>query len=140
MTALLDSTSRSRLPAEGKCKPRRNAASRFFYALGEAMRHHQRLVQACQWTVVLVYLVLVSVPAFLPLPGRTAHIWNNLTLFAQFAFWGLWWPFVLLSMVLFGRAWCGIFCPEGALSEAASRIGRAMPSRAGSRGGAGLLF
>jgi polyferredoxin len=124
MTALLDSTSRSRLPAEGKCKPRRNAASRFFYALGEAMRHHQRLVQACQWTVVLVYLVLVSVPAFLPLPGRTAHIWNNLTLFAQFAFWGLWWPFVLLSMVLFGRAWCGIFCPEGALSEAASRIGR----------------
>ncbi len=94
--------------------------------LGDWLRRNQKLIQRVQWGVVLAYLVLVSVPAFLPLPERAAHIWTNFTLFAQFAFWGLWWPFVLLSMVLVGRAWCGIFCPEGALTEMASRHSRGL--------------
>jgi polyferredoxin len=97
--------------------------------LGDWLRRHQKLIQRVQWGVVLAYLALVSAPAFLPLPERAAHIWTNFTLFAQFAFWGVWWPFVLLSMVLVGRAWCGIFCPEGALTEMAARHSRglAMP-------------
>jgi polyferredoxin len=94
--------------------------------LGDWLRRNQKLIQHVQWAVVLAYLVLVSVPAFLPLPERAAHIWTNFTLFAQFAFWGVWWPFVLLSMVLVGRAWCGIFCPEGALTEMASRHSRGL--------------
>ena len=104
--------------------PRRGALSRWLNALGEGLRRHRRLIQRGQWAIVFVYLVLVAVPAFLPLPGRLAHIWDNLTLLAQFAFWGIWWPFVLLSMILVGRAWCGLFCPEGTLTEAASRVGR----------------
>ncbi|MBC7488735.1 MAG: 4Fe-4S binding protein [Glaciimonas sp.] len=89
------------------------------------MRLHGLLIQGVQWGVVLTYALLILVPIFLPLPDETAHIWSNLTLIAQFVFWGLWWPFVLISMVLMGRVWCGVLCPEGALTEFASRHGRA---------------
>jgi polyferredoxin len=96
---------------------------------GDWLARHQGTVRGVQWWVVGGYLVLVAVPAFLPLPDRAAHIWSNLTLFAQFVFWGIWWPFVLLSMVLVGRAWCGLICPEGTLTEFTSRYGqgRALP-------------
>ncbi len=97
--------------------------------LGDALRRHRRLIAGIQWCIVLVYAVLVGVPAFLPLPQSGATLLGNLTLFAQFAFWGLWWPFVILSIVLFGRIWCGLLCPEGAIAEFASRhgLGRAIP-------------
>jgi polyferredoxin len=97
--------------------------------VGDAMRRHRRAILALQWTVVVAYLVLLLVPPFLPLPGPNAHIYDNLRLFAQFAFWGLWWPFVMLSMMALGRVWCGTLCPEGTLTEFASRhgLGRAIP-------------
>ncbi|HXW23905.1 MAG TPA: 4Fe-4S binding protein [Xanthobacteraceae bacterium] len=92
--------------------------------IGDWLMRNQRMIRIVQWIVVCFYVALVCVPAFLPVPQRTAHILTNLTLFAQFAFWGLWWPFVLLSMVMVGRLWCGLLCPEGTLSEAASSYGR----------------
>lgn len=95
-------------------------------AAGEWLRHHQRDIRRVQWLAVAAYAFLVTVPAFLPMPQRSSHIWNDLVLFAQFVFWGIWWPFVLLSMVLVGRLWCGVLCPEGALSEAVSRHGRGL--------------
>jgi polyferredoxin len=97
--------------------------------VGGWLHRHQRPIRRLQWGVVGAYLVLLVVPAILTLPDRTAHIWDDLTLFAQFVFWGLWWPFVLLSMVIVGRAWCGLFCPEGALSERVSAhgLGRHVP-------------
>ena len=104
--------------------PRVGPAARALAAFGDALMRHQALIRRMQWVVVGFYLLLVGVPAFLPLPDSAAHVWNNLTVFAQFAFWGVWWPFVLLSMVLVGRAWCGLFCPEGALSEVMSERGR----------------
>ncbi|SFK73203.1 4Fe-4S binding protein [Methylocapsa palsarum] len=109
--------------------PQLSWSARGLAAAGRWLRRNQRLIQRVQWAVVLVYIGLVATPAFLPLPERTAHIWNNLTLFAQFAFWGLWWPFVLLSMIIAGRSWCGLFCPEGALTEMASRhsLGLSVP-------------
>lgn len=93
------------------------------------MRRHAGVIRCVQWTVVLFYAVMLVIPALLPLPPAEAGILNNLTLLAQFLFWGLWWPFVLLSVVLFGRLWCGLLCPEGALSEWASQrgLGRGTP-------------
>jgi polyferredoxin len=96
------------------------ASARF----GDFLRDHKRLLRNVQWCVVAVYLFLLIVPACLPLPDNTASVFNNLTIAAQFAFWGIWWPFVLVSMPLLGRAWCGWFCPEGMLSEWASEHGQ----------------
>lgn len=50
--------------------------------------------------------------------------YDRLVLLAQYLFWGVWWPFVILSNMLLGRVWCGVLCPEGALAEFASRHGR----------------
>jgi len=93
------------------------------------MRAHGRTLQAVQWCVVAAYVVLVVVPAFLPLPPEDAHGYDNLVVAAQWLFWGLWWPLVIASMFVLGRTWCGVFCPEGTLTEVASRhgLGRGVP-------------
>lgn len=91
---------------------------------GDLLQRHGAVVRSIQWAVVAVYAVLLLVPPFLPPPLAGASIVGDLTLFAQFVFWGLWWPFVIVSVMLAGRVWCGVFCPEGTLSEFASRHGR----------------
>ncbi|MCA1407655.1 4Fe-4S binding protein [Ensifer sp. IC3342] len=92
--------------------------------IGDWLARHQREIRCVQWSVVIVYVVLLVVPVFLPMPGNAAHIWDDFTRFAQFAFWGIWWPMVLLATALVGRVWCGLLCPEGAISEFSSRHGR----------------
>ena len=57
-------------------------------------------------------------------PPYVAPWHDRLVLLAQYLFWGVWWPFVILSVMLSGRVWCGVLCPEGALAEFASRHGR----------------
>lgn len=103
--------------------PRAGGWARFWAGAGEWLRLHRRWVLGLQWVVVLFYAGLVSLPAFLPAPPLDAHIYDNLTLLAQFLFWGIWWPFVILTTLFAGRLWCGLFCPEGALTEQVSRIG-----------------
>jgi len=95
--------------------------------LGDGMRRYRCLIISVQWAVVVFYLALVTVPAFLPLPGAGSSVLNNLTLIAQFMFSGIWWPFVIVSTLALGRVWCGVFCPEGTLTELASRHGLGRP-------------
>ncbi|RWM39469.1 4Fe-4S binding protein [Mesorhizobium sp.] len=92
--------------------------------IGDWLQRHQATIRSVQWTMVLVYCVLLIVPVFLPLPDRAVYLWTNFTRFAQFIFWGVWWPLVLLTTALVGRIWCGILCPEGAITEFAGGHGR----------------
>lgn len=98
--------------------------NRWLAYIGNQMANHRKWILGLQWIVVVFYVALVAIPAFLPLPDEDIHIWQSLTRIAQFAFWGIWWPFVMVSMMLMGRIWCGVLCPEGALSEWASKHGR----------------
>jgi len=114
------------IPPRGRqARPRAIAAG--LQALGLAMQRHARAIRAIQWAVVVFYFGLVITPAFLPLPPEGSSILDNLTLFAQFLFWGIWWPFVMVSMLLVGRLWCGVFCPEGTLTEWISWRGLNLP-------------
>ncbi len=104
--------------------PERGSRADLIARIGETLRRNGAAIRRAQWLVIAAYLVLLLVPAMLPLPDSTARIWNNATRLAQFVFWGIWWPFVLVSIVTLGRVWCGLLCPEGALTEFASRHGR----------------
>ncbi|MGE5466768.1 MAG: 4Fe-4S binding protein [Ignavibacteria bacterium] len=57
-------------------------------------------------------------------PPYVAQWHDRMVLLAQYLFWGVWWPFVIVSIMLAGRLWCGVLCPEGALTEFASRHGK----------------
>ncbi|ARP89946.1 hypothetical protein CAL14_06300 [Bordetella genomosp. 9] len=100
------------------------AVARATARVADYLRDHAPLLRKLQWGIVALYAFLLIVPAMMPLPDNTASVFNNLTVVAQFAFWGIWWPFVLVSMPIMGRAWCGLFCPEGMLTEWASERGQ----------------
>jgi polyferredoxin len=99
---------------------RQNLAAR----IGHAMLRHQRVIVVTQWVVVALYIFLLFAPLFLALPDKNANITNNLRLFTLFLFWGIVWPLIMLSMMFFGRVWCGLFCPDGTLTEFISRHSR----------------
>ncbi|WP_349649095.1 4Fe-4S binding protein [Candidatus Parabeggiatoa sp. HSG14] len=68
-------------------------------------------------------MAIVFLPLFLPEVPENAKPWNNFTVFSNFTIWALWFPLILLSVILFARSWCGFFCPQGAVSEWASYYG-----------------
>lgn len=108
----------------------RTVTRSFAGGLGDVLLAHQGLIRRAQWVMIMAYLSLLVIPLLLPLPGSSDYIWNNLSRFVQFVFWGVWWPFVILGTALVGRFWCGLLCPEGSLSEFGSErgAGRAIPS------------
>ncbi|KKU44822.1 MAG: Polyferredoxin [Microgenomates group bacterium GW2011_GWC2_46_7] len=77
--------------------------------------------------MAVVFLALVAIPVFFPFPADDDTALTNLQLLARFIVWGLWFPLMFLSVVLFGRLWCGLLCPQGALTEFMSKRGLNRP-------------
>lgn len=82
---------------------------------GDFLRDHRPAVLALQWGVTALYLVLQIGPLLAP-DSSFSH-WRDLL------FWGVWEPGVFLATLLLGPLWCGLLCPDGAMTEAASRVG-----------------
>src|SRR5690606_25059626 len=59
--------------------PAASRASVRLAAYGDWLRDHAGVVRAVQWIVVAAYLILLAVPAWLPLPGQDAHALDNFT-------------------------------------------------------------
>lgn len=84
--------------------------------LGLALKSHGRMVAFIQWCIVFVYLLLLVIPA---VTGNVLH-----QRFSRLVLWGIGWPCIVLSILLLGRFWCGLFCPDGTLTETVSHRGR----------------
>jgi len=116
--------------------------------VGDFLRDHQALIRHLQWGLVCLYGLLLLVPV-LPAPlsflGYELLSHNQVEVLGRFArilFWCVWWPGVILSVMIFGQFWCGLLCPDGAVTEFASRHGRALkiPARLRWAGWPLLLF
>lgn len=99
-------------------------AAGWLQRVGDTLQRRQDVIRRIQWLFVAVYYFLLIVPAILPQPTGRAELFSSLAGWAEILFWGIWWPGVILSMLLFGQFWCGVFCPDGALTEFVSRHGR----------------
>lgn len=56
---------------------------------GDMLRRYRGVIVGLQWLIVIAYVGLVTVPAMMPLPPADGRMLHNLTLFAQFVFWGI---------------------------------------------------
>jgi len=83
-----------------------------------------------QLIALVIFVGLIFIPPFLSEPPESATAFDHFTEFANLVLWGIWFPLVLLSVILVGRLWCGLLCPQGAVSEWASRIGLHRPAPA----------
>ncbi|THF65397.1 4Fe-4S binding protein [Pseudothauera rhizosphaerae] len=95
-------------------------------AAGDALRRRQDIVRAVQWGFVALYLFLLLAPLLRPLAPAHGALFARIAGWAEALFWGFWWPAVILGMMLFGQFWCGVLCPDGAVTEFASRHGRGL--------------
>ncbi len=117
---LLMRTRQKELPSFEPAIKKPPFAARF----GMAMKRHAQWITLIQWGMVGVYLFLLFAPLVFPDYADIPFSWTRLQLLAVFLFWGVGWPLIMLSTMVFGRIWCGIFCPDGTLTEAISHHGQ----------------
>ena len=91
-------------------------------AFGRWMQRNRRWCSACSGSRCLPTCSRVAVPAFLPLPD-TRHM-SGMThpLCPVRLCWGIWWPFVLVSMMLIGRRPVRCVVLRGFVTEQVSRF------------------
>jgi hypothetical protein len=73
--------------------------------------------------MLAAFLCLILGPVLLPASRLTQQLGAT----ANWLIWGLWFPLVFLSVLVAGRAWCGILCPMGAASQWMNRLGPKRP-------------
>jgi hypothetical protein len=96
-------------------------------SLERAVLRRRWLLPALHGVMITFYLALILIPPLLPRPAEDATPLTSFVKFSLLVFWYVWWPSVVLSMILLGRAWCGFLCPEGALAAYAARYGGDRP-------------
>ena len=106
----------------GKLRQARSAGR--WRAFGDLLQRRQAVVVRIQWAFAALYAFLLVGPAVLPPPAAQAGVFDSLARFSEALFWGIWWPAVLLATLVLGQFWCGVLCPDGMLTEFASRHGR----------------
>lgn len=90
---------------------------------GIAMKRHPKTISFIQCLFAILYLLLLLVPV-LTLNFADEHLYASVSDFSRLMFWGIGWPLIMLSMMVTGRIWCGLFCPDGTLTEFISRHGQ----------------
>ena len=69
------------------------------------------------------FLCLTIMPLYSTTPLFNDTIFTSSILLSQFLFWGVWYGLCLFSVIPFGRLWCGVLCPLGAVSQWAGKLG-----------------
>lgn len=101
--------------------PHKSGWARF----GLGLKRNQAAVRAVQWCCAVVYAGLLLGAWLFPTADSHAYVMNGIAAFTEALFWGVWWPLAILSVLVCGQFWCGVFCPEGMLSERAGLFGPA---------------
>ena len=93
-------------------------------------KQHRNKIKYLQLAMLIAFLTLIIVPMFAKIPKFSDTILTSTVLLSQFLFWGIWYSACLFSVIPFGRLWCGLLCPLGALSEWSGKFGlkRTIPS------------
>lgn len=111
--------------ASGRKIPPRKLSVSIPQRLGDFLQRRQDIVRLLQWSCAALYLAFLLTAVFMLLPASGAAPFTPLATFATTIFWGLLWPGMILGTLLFGQFWCGLFCPDGLMTEFISRHGRA---------------
>ncbi len=90
---------------------------------GIAVKRHSKTIAFIQSLFVILYLSLLLIPV-LSLNFADQRLYVSVSDFSRLMFWGIGWPLIILGMMLTGRIWCGLFCPDGTLAEFISRHGQ----------------
>ena len=92
-------------------------------AFGDFLGKRRDVVARLQWATAAIYVFLLFAPFAGFLSPHASELAARAARWEEALFWGVWWPGVILTSMIFGQIWCGLFCPDGAFTETASRYG-----------------